>query len=176
MTAATEAQAMARPGQLGNLRARVVRGSAILLLSTALVAATNLLYNILLARMLGASGFGHASALYTLLMLMAAITFSFQIVTSKFIARSSDAQVCAQIYASMLRRALKVGVGVAIVLAAGSGFLQSYFNLPTQRDLVLVAIAAGVSIPLGVRRGKMQGVCNFSKLAINLVVEVTVKF
>lgn len=153
-----------------------MRGSAILLLSTALVAATNLLYNILLARMLGASGFGHASALYTLLMLMAAITFSFQIVTSKFIARSSDAQVCAQIYASMLRRALKVGVGVAIVLAAGSGFLQSYFNLPTQRDLVLVAIAAGVSIPLGVRRGKMQGVCNFSKLAINLVVEVTVKF
>jgi O-antigen/teichoic acid export membrane protein len=176
MIATTDAQVMARPGHLKNLRARVVRGSATLLLSTALVAITNLFYNILLARMLGAAGFGHASALYTLLMLMAAITLSFQIVTSKFIARSSDTLVRAQIYASMLRRALRVGIGVAILLAAGSGFLQSYFNLPTQRDLVLVAIAAGVSIPLGVRRGKMQGVCNFSGLAINLVVEVAVKF
>jgi len=176
MIATTDAQVMARPGHLKNLRARVVRGSATLLLSTALVAVTNLFYNILLARMLGAAGFGHASALYTLLMLMAAITLSFQIVTSKFIARSSDTLVRAQIYASMLRRALRVGIGVAILLAAGSGFLQSYFNLPTQRDLVLVAIAAGVSIPLGVRRGKMQGVCNFSGLAINLVVEVAVKF
>jgi O-antigen/teichoic acid export membrane protein len=173
---ATEARAMVRPGHLGNLRARVVRGSATLLLSTALVAVTNLFYNILLARMLGASGFGHASALYTLLMLMAAITLSFQIVTSKFIARSSDTVVRARIYASMLRRALQAGIGVAIVIAAGSGYLQSYFNFPAQRDLVLVAIAAGVSIPLGVRRGKMQGVCNFSGLAINLVVEVAVKF
>jgi hypothetical protein len=40
--------------------------------------------------MLGASGFGHASALYTLLMLVTAITLSFQIVTSKFVARNSE--------------------------------------------------------------------------------------
>ncbi len=171
-----DAQAITRPGHLKALRARVVRGSAILLVSAALVAATNLFYNILLARMLGASGFGHASALYTLLMLMAAVTFSFQIVTSKFIARSSETVVRAQIYASMLRRALQVGVGVALLIAAGSAYLQSYFNLPTQRDLILVAIAAGVSIPLGVRRGQMQGCCNFRGLAVNLVVEVGVKF
>ena len=93
------------------LRGRIVRGSAILLLSTGLVAATNLLYNILIARMLGASSFGHASALYTLLMLVTAITLSFQIITSKFIARSAETVVRAQIYASMLRRAWQVGLG-----------------------------------------------------------------
>lgn len=172
----TEMQVMAKTSHLKNLRARVVHGSAILLLSTALVAVTNLFYNILLARMLGASGFGHASALYTLLMLMAAITFSFQIVTSKFIARNSDTAVRARIYASMLRRAGQAGVAVALLLAACSAYLQSYFNLPTQRDLILVAIAAGISIALGVRRGQMQGCCNFRSLAINLVVEVGVKF
>ncbi len=112
------------------LRGRVVRGSAILLLSSGLVAAANLLYNILIARMLGPSGFGHASALYTLLMLMSAITLSFQIVTSKFIARNSDILIQAQIYASMLRRAWQVGLGIAVVLAAGSAYLKSYFNLP----------------------------------------------
>src|SRR3984885_10257962 len=101
MTTPPEAQATIGPDQTEILRGHVVRGSAILLFSTGLVAATNLLYNILIARMLGAAGFGNASALYTLLMMLAAITFSFQIVTSKFIARNSETQIRAQIYARM---------------------------------------------------------------------------
>src|SRR5580704_5563670 len=176
MTTPPEAQATIRPDQTEILRGHVVRGSAILLLSTGLVAATNLLYNILIARMLGASGFGHASALYTLLMLVAAIPLSFQIVTSKFIARNSEPMVRAQIYASMVRRAWQVGLGIAILLAAGSAYLKSYFNLPAQHDLVLLAIAAGVYMPLGVRRGRMQGCYDFRGLAISVVVEVAVKF
>jgi hypothetical protein len=171
----SQAQAVAGPGSLGILRGRVVRGSAILLLSTGLVAATNLFYNILLARKLGASSFGHASALYTLLMLVTAITLSFQIVTSKFIARSSDFFVGAQIYRTMLRRAWQVGLGIALVLVAGSAYLKSYFNLPARHDLVLLAVAAGVYVPLGVRRGRMQGCYSFGGLAINVVVEVAVK-
>lgn len=176
MTTLPEAQASLGSGQVEILRGHVMRGSAILLLSTGLVAATNLLYNILIARMLGASGFGHASALYTLLMLVAAVPLSFQIVTSKFIARNSETIVRAQIYATMLRRAWQVGLGIAILLAAGSAYLQSYFNLPAQHDLILLAIAAGVYMPLGVRRGRMQGCYDFRGLAISVVVEVAVKF
>ncbi len=175
MTMPPETQVTTSPEQHGILRGRVVRGSAILLVSTGLVAATNLLYNILLARMLGASSFGHASALYTLLMLVTAVTLSFQIVTSKFTARTSEILVRAQIYASMLRRAWQVGLGIAVLLAAGSAYLKSYFNLPAQRDLVLLALAAGVYIPLGVQRGRMQGAYHFRGLAINVVVEVAVK-
>jgi hypothetical protein len=171
-----ETQVTTRPGHLEGLRERVVRGSAILLFSTGLVAATNLLYNILIARMLGAEGFGNASALYTLLMLLAAITLSFQIVTSKFIARSSETPVRAQIYASMSRRAWQVGVGIAVLLAASGAYVKSYFNLPAQHDLWLLAIATGVYIPLGVRRGKMQGCYDFRGIAINVVVEAAVKF
>jgi Polysaccharide biosynthesis protein len=171
-----ETQVTTRPGHLEGLRERVVRGSAILLFSTGLVAATNLLYNILIARMLGAEGFGNASALYTLLMLLAAITLSFQIVTSKFIARSSETPVRAQIYATMSRRAWQVGVGIAVLLAASGAYVKSYFNLPAQHDLWLLAIATGVYIPLGVRRGKMQGCYDFRGIAINVVVEAAVKF
>src|SRR6204780_334126 len=105
MTNSAEPKMVTTPGEVGVLRGRVVRGSAILLLSSGLVAAINLLYNILIARMLGPSSFGHASALYTLLMLVTAITLSFQIITSKFIARTSETIIRAQIYATMLRRA-----------------------------------------------------------------------
>jgi O-antigen/teichoic acid export membrane protein len=176
MTTPLQTQVTTGPGDCDIWRGRVARGSAVLLLSTGLVAATNLLYNVLIARMLGASSFGHASALYTLLMLMTAITSSFQIITSKFIARNSDTAVRAQIYATLLRRAWQVGLGAALLLAAASAYLKSYFNLPAQHDLVLLAIAAGVYIPLGVRRGRMQGCYNFRGLALNVVVEVAVKF
>src|ERR1039457_7119819 len=145
--ATPETQVTTRPGHLEGLRERVVRGSAILLFSTGLVAATNLLYNILIARMLGAEGFGDASALYTLLMLLAAVTLSFQIVTSKFIARSTETSVRAQIYARMSRRAWQVGVGIGLLVAAGGTYLKSYFNLPAQHDLLLLAIATAVYVP-----------------------------
>lgn len=176
MTTPPLSQAPARPGHLEALRERVLRGSAILLFSSGLVAATNLLYNLLIARMLGAAGFGDASALYTLLMLLSAVTLAFQIVTSKFIARNSELLIKAQIYAGMIRRAWQVGIGIALVLAVGSGYLKSYFNLPAQHDLILLAVATGVYIPLGVRRGKMQGCYDFRALAINVVIEVAVKF
>jgi hypothetical protein len=175
MTTPSQAQLAVAQGHPGILRGRVVRGSAILLVSTGLVAATNLFYNILLARKLGASSFGHASALYTLLMLVTAITLSFQIVTSKFIARSSDPIVRSRIYSTMLRRAWQAGAGIALVILASSAYLKTYFNLPAQLDLVLLAVAAGVYIPLGVRRGRMQGSYSFIGMAVNVVVEVAVK-
>lgn len=161
---------------LANLRTHVLRGSGILLLSTGLVAGTNLFYNILIARRLGPAGFGHASALYTLLMMVTALTLSFQLVTSKFIARTMDNTLRAQIYARMLERAWQAGLAIGVVLAVFSSQLQSYFNLPEQHDLFLLAVAAAVYIPLGVRRGKMQGCYEFRGLALNVVVEVGVKF
>lgn len=137
MTTPPVTQAPERPGHLDALRERVLRGSAILLFSSGLVAATNLLYNLLIARMLGAAGFGDASALYTLLMLLSAVTLAFQIVTSKFIARNSELLTKAQIYAGMIRRAWQVGIGIALVLGTGSAYLKTYFHLPAQHDLVL---------------------------------------
>ncbi len=175
MTTPSQAQLAVAPLPTGILRGHVVRGSAILLVSTGLVAATNLFYNILLARKLGASSFGHASALYTLLMMVTAITLSFQIVTSKFIARSNDSVVRSKIYSTMLRRAWQVGAVVGLVILIGSAYLKTYFNLPAQLDLILLAVAAAVYIPLGVRRGRMQGVLSFTGMAVNVVVEVAVK-
>jgi O-antigen/teichoic acid export membrane protein len=172
----TPTQGTMWPAQREFWRGRVVRGSATLLLSSGVVAVTNLLYNLLIARMLGAAGFGHASALYTLLMLVTALTLSFQIVTSKLIARNSEPGVQAQIYSTFHRSAWQVGAGVAVLMCITSAFLKSYLKLPAQHDLILLAIAAGVYVPLGVRRGRMQGCCQFDSLAFNLLVEVAVKF
>src|SRR5215471_10015974 len=77
-------------GSATTLRARVLSGSMIMLVSSALVGGTNLIYNIAIARDLGAAESGQATAIYTLLMLLSSITLAFQLVCSKFVAKNSD--------------------------------------------------------------------------------------
>ena len=159
----------------GVVRARVVRGSMILLTSTGAVAATNLLYNIVVARMLGAAGFGHATAIYTLLMLASSVTLSFQLVCSKLVAKSDGLAAKAGVYRGLLRRAWQIGIGVGLVLAFQSQWITNFLKLPAAHDIDLLAIAASVYIPLGVQRGRMQGCYEFRRLAINVIVEATTK-
>ena len=71
------------------LQARIVSGSVVLLSGSGLTTAINLSYNIVLARFLGPQGFGHATAVYTLLTLISAVTLSFQIISAKMVAKQA---------------------------------------------------------------------------------------
>jgi O-antigen/teichoic acid export membrane protein len=158
------------------LRTRMLRGSLVLLLGTGLVSATNLLYNIAIARGLGAAGFGHATAIYTLLMLLSAVTLSFQLVCSKFVAKNSELPAKLAIYKDLLRRSWHIGLALGVLLVLSSFAIAKYLNLPSSRDIVLLGLGTAVYIPLGVRRGMLQGFYDFRRLAINFVLEVLVKF
>src|SRR6202035_1623596 len=69
------------------LKSKLLGGSLTLLAGSGFVGVTNLIYNVATARLLGPSGFAHATAVYTMLMLMSAVTLSFQTVCAKYIAR-----------------------------------------------------------------------------------------
>ena len=60
-----------------HLRRHVLSGSAIMLVSSVFVGGMNLIYNFVVAHQLGADQFGHASVVYTLLMLLSSITLTF---------------------------------------------------------------------------------------------------
>jgi len=176
LTSLPEAIAPQVSGHDGVIRSRVLQGSVILLSSTGVVAGTNLLYNIVLARLLGTASFGHATAIYTLLMLTSAVTLSFQLVCSKYVARAADVSTKVIVYRRLLRRAWQVGAAIGVVLAVRSDFVTHYLNLPQRRDILLLAIAAAIYVPLGVRRGRMQGCYEFRQLAANVIIEAVIKF
>jgi O-antigen/teichoic acid export membrane protein len=157
------------------LRNRMLRGSAILLFSTGLVSATNLLYNIAIARGLGAAGFGHATAIYTLLMLLSAVTLAYQLVCSKLVAKSETMDGKVAIYKDLLRRSWQTGLLVGVAIALGSGVIAEYLRLPSARDIVLLGFGTAIYVPLGVRRGMLLGIYDFSRIAINFVIEAVVK-
>ncbi|MGH9523954.1 MAG: hypothetical protein ACRD3E_15640, partial [Terriglobales bacterium] len=77
---------------------KVLGGSIVMLVGSALVSVLNFAYNVAVARMLGPAGFGHAAVAVTLLMFVSAVTLSFQLVGAKLVARSESLAEKAAVY------------------------------------------------------------------------------
>lgn len=155
---------------------RLVGGSVIMLVGSTLVSIINFAYNVAVAHLLGPAGFGHAAAAVTLLMLVSCITLAFQLVCAKFVARNESPGTKAGVYLALLRRAWTVGLVLGSVLILTSGIVSTYLNLPSPWIVILLAFGIAFYIPLGVKRGGMQGICQFSRLTGNFLIEAATKF
>lgn len=146
-----------------------------LLLGSGVATATNFAYNVAVARFLGPTGYGHASAVYTLLVLISAATLSFQIVSAKVVAQQGAREQEYAVYRGFHRAAWVCGILVAVLLFLYQRPIAGYLNLPTPELVALLAVGAAFYVPLGSRRGYIQGVCGFRALATNLVLEGVVR-
>jgi len=158
-----------------SLQARIISGSAVLLAGSGMTTAINLSYNIALARFLGPQGFGQATVVYTILTLMSAVTLSFQIVSAKNVAQQSTAEGKAAVYRAFHRGAWACGIVVAGVLLLFQTAISHYLYLPDSSLVAILAIGAAFYVPLGTRRGYIQGIYGFRRLATNLVLEGAVR-
>lgn len=156
-------------------RDRVLSGSAILLSGLGFATLINFAYNIAVARFLGPTAFGHTTAVYTLLILISAVTLSFQILTAKIVAQHDTRESQAAAYRGFHWRGWVAGILVGLLLLLFRNAVTSYLNLPSPTLIVLLGIGTAFYVPLGARRGYIQGVCNFRLLALNLVLEGLVR-
>jgi len=139
--------------QAKKLRHKLLGGSLTLLAGSGLVGVTNLVYNVVTARLLGPTGFAHATAVYTLLMLASAITLSFQVVCAKYVAGYETPDDKAAIFAALHLRAWLCGIVIGSLIFIFNRPLMAYLNLPDPALISLLALGTAFYIPLGVRRG-----------------------
>jgi len=152
-------------------RQRVLSGSAVMLTGLGAATLINFAYNIAVARYLGPIGFGHTTAVYTLLILISSVTLSFQILTAKIVAQQRSSEEKSKAYREFHWRGWAGGVVVSMLLLIFRDSITAYLNLPNSILIVLLAIGTAFYVPLGTRRGYLQGVCDFRRLAHNLVLE-----
>ena len=124
------------------LQARIFSGSIVLLSGSGLNTGINLAYNIAVARYLGPNGFGHATVIYTILVLLSAVTLSFQIIAAKFIAQQESLESRAAVYRLFHRFSWGCGIAVALLLIAFQGGVSGYLNLPDPKLVSLIAVGA----------------------------------
>ncbi len=163
------------PANSKTLQARIVSGSLVLLSGSSLTTAINLAYNVVIARFLGPSGFGQTTAVFTLLTLVSAVTLSYQLMSAKAIARGGSAGSGTADARNFARSAWAAGLLIALCLIVFRNGIARYLNLPGSFLIVLLAVGALFYVPLGSRRGVVQGAYGFSRLARNLVVEGIVR-
>lgn len=142
-----------------------------MLSGSGLATAINFGYNIAVARFLGPRGYGHATAVYTLLTLISAITLSFQIIAAKIVAQQKSPQAKAAGYRGFHLGAWFCGILTALLLLLFQHGIANYLNLHSPILIVLIAVGVAFYIPLGSRRGYLQGTYGFRRLASNLVLE-----
>jgi len=156
--------------------ARILNGSIVLLVGSIFVSLANFGYNIGVARMLGPSDFSHAAAAVTILMLISALTLSFQLVCTKLVAKAVTDESKASVYQHLMKRAWVIGIGLGVFMLLTSSVLTAYLRLSSQWIMILLAIGLTIYVPLGVKRGGLQGTCRFSGLSWNMSAEAIVKF
>jgi hypothetical protein len=125
--------------------------------------------------MLGPEGFSHATVVYTLLVVSSAVTLSVQVVCAKMVASHESYEEKAAIYSGLHWKAWKLAFVVAVCLILARNLLAGYLNLPDSRLIVLLAIGTAFYIPLGARRGAIQGKYAFGIFGINLILEAVVR-
>lgn len=158
------------------LHSRIISGSLVLLTGSGLTMAINLGYNILVARYLGARGFGQATAMYTILVVLSALTLSFQIISAKVIAQQGTPELRTAVYRYFHRVSWICGLVVGVGLEAFQRPISNYLNLPDSGLIAIIAVGAAFYVPLGTRRGFIQGDCGFRELAFNLTLEQAGRF
>jgi len=142
-----------------------------LLSGSALTTAINLAYNIVVARFLGPKGFGQATVVYTILTLMSAVTLAFQIVAAKVVAQQASSEGKSAVYRVFHQAAWACGILVALLLFLFQKQVADYLNFSDSVLVALLAVGIAFYVPLGARRGHIQGIYGFRRLATNLVVE-----
>jgi O-antigen/teichoic acid export membrane protein len=171
--AATNSTSGAAPAK--TLKSQLLGGSLTLLAGSGLVGVTNLLYNVVTARLLGPTGFAHATAVYTILMLLSCITLAFQVVCAKYVAKGATAEDRTDVFASLHQRSWIAGIGIGLLLFLFGRPVTTFLNLPDPALISLLALGTAFYIPLGVRRGYIQGIHAFGPLAINFMLEGMVR-
>src|SRR5690242_9678228 len=113
------------------LRNKLLGGSLTLLAGSGLVGVTNLIYNVATARLLGPTGFANTTAVYTLLMLMSAITLTFQVVCAKYVANHEVPADKVSVFTVLHLRAWVAGISIGLFLFLFRAALARYLNLPS---------------------------------------------
>jgi O-antigen/teichoic acid export membrane protein len=157
------------------LKSKLLGGSLTLLAGSGLVGVTNLVYNVATARLLGPTGFAHATAVYTILMLVSGITLSFQVVCAKYVAKSSSQEDRSKVFATLHQRSWLAGIAIGLLLIVVERPLTAYLNLPDPFLISLLALGTAFYVPLGVRRGYIQGIHAFGPLSVNFMLEGLVR-
>ena len=144
------------------------------MISAMIVNLGNYLYNLIVGRMLGPSGFADASLLVTMLLVLSFLAMTFQLTAAKFSAEM-DGEESQLLVSLMSRYGLVVGAVISLCMVLFSNQLQLFFQSQSAWMYIIFALCVPLYFLMSVGRGHVQGIRNFRLLSISYQVEMLIR-
>ena len=144
------------------------------MISAMIVNLGNYLYNLIIGRMLGPSGFADASLLVTMLLVLSFLAMTFQLTAAKFSAEM-DGEESQLLVSLMSRYGLVVGAVISLCMVLFSNQLQLFFQSQSAWMYIIFALCVPLYFLMSVGRGHVQGIRNFRQLSISYQVEMLIR-
>ena len=144
------------------------------MISAMIVNLGNYLYNLIVGRMLGPSGFADASLLVTMLLVLSFLAMTFQLTAAKFSAEM-DGEESQLLVSLMSRYGLVVGAVISLCMVLFSNQLQLFFQSQSAWMYIIFALCVPLYFLMSVGRGHVQGIRNFRQLSISYQAEMLIR-
>jgi len=153
-----------------------VLGAAALLAGSVLVHAGNYGFNLVAVRTLTPAQYADVALAVTLLLIAGFITLGFQLATARTVAEQvADASASQSVASWLSGRAFRLGCLIGATTLALSPLLQSTFQTESVGPFVAIGVAMPWALLSGVRRGFVQGMQRFGKLALSFQAEMVAR-
>ncbi len=148
-------------------------GAAALLAGSALVHAGNYGFNLVAVRALTPAQYADVALAVTLLLIAGFVTLGFQMATARTVAEQLVDAGTAQSLAGWLgERAVRTGCLIGAATLALSPVLRTTFQTESVWPFAAIGVAMPWALLSGVRRGFVQGMQRFGKLALSFQAEM----
>lgn len=150
----------------------------IIFIATSIVNVINLIYHIIMGRLLGPSEYGIFTSIISLLFLTGALSTTFHTVSTKYASIYFTEEKFGKLrvfFNLITKRILVISAVILLILFLLLNQLKLFLKLDSVYPLIYFGIIAIAGLLISFNRGILQGIKNFKSLGINSVIEVLIK-
>ncbi|MAG47626.1 hypothetical protein CL617_03395 [archaeon] len=160
-------------------RGSLVKDNATLFIATFIGSAFGYLFHFFVARLLGPSSYGILGSLLSILYILTIPFNTIQTAIARFTSEFNSKKEEGKI-AFLLRKSTKkmfiAGVVLSIILILLTPSLKSFLKIESSSPFIVLSFITIFVLLLPIIRGVMQGLQDFNKLGLNLILEGVFKF
>lgn len=150
-------------------------GSVIMLIGSNGINFLNYVYHIIMARLLGPSGYGELVALISVIGLLGVIPASVSLVVIKYVSSAKTDDEVVNLVGWLKSKSLLIALVLFLLTLMISPFVSSFLYIEKGSYLVLIAVALLFSFSAGLNRSILQGLLKFKEMIITIFTEGMIK-
>lgn len=150
-------------------------GSAVMIIGTNFTNVINYVYHLIMGRLLGPTLYGELAALFSLVGLLGVLAIALNLVIVKYVSASDKDNEVGSLAQWFSRKVLLFSVLIFVAVVIISPLISSFLKINNVLFIILIAMVSVFSFMSAVNKAVLQGILNFNKTVITVMLENSTK-